>query len=106
VNDGLIFEWRADKSSVSWQEEQGPTSWNVYFGDLDALKLTGVYTQIPGSNALASRQCSVTTTMVEDLAVPEVGKASFSLVTGVTAGVEGPLGSGSTGPRPNQNPCP
>jgi hypothetical protein len=106
LNDGLIFEWRADKSSVSWQAEQGPTSWNVYIGDLDVLKTTGVYTQIAGSNALASRQCGVSTMMADDLAAPDVGKTSFSLVTGVTAGVEGSLGSSSAGPRANQNPCP
>src|SRR4029077_19311432 len=41
LNDGLIFEWRADKTSVSWQAEHGPTSWNLYLGDLDVLKATG-----------------------------------------------------------------
>ncbi|MBZ5640826.1 MAG: hypothetical protein LAO51_18975 [Acidobacteriia bacterium] len=106
LNDGLIYEWRDDKTSVSWQAEQGPTSWNLYIGDLDVLKATGVYTQAPGSNPLAQRQCGVSTTFADDLADPEVGKASFSLVTGVTAGAEGSLGSSSAGPRSNQNPCP
>jgi len=106
LNDGLIFEWRADKASVSWQAEQGPTSWNLYFGDLDVLKATGVYTQVVGSNLLAGRQCGMNSTDAEDLTVPDVGKVSFSLVTGVTSGVEGSLGASSAGPRSNQNPCP
>jgi hypothetical protein len=106
LNDGLIFEWRADKASVSWQAEQGPTAWNLYFGDLDVMKATGVYTQVAGSNPLAERQCGLNSTVAENLAVPDVGKVSFSLVTGVSAGVEGSLGSSSAGPRSNQNPCP
>jgi N-acetylneuraminic acid mutarotase len=106
LNDGLIYEWRDDKTSVSWQAEQGPTSWNLYIGDLDVLKATGVYTQVPGSNPSAQRQCGVSTTMVDDPPDPDVGKVSFSLVTGVIASVEGSLGSSSAGPRSNQNPCP
>jgi hypothetical protein len=106
LNDGLIFEWRADKASVSWQAEEGPTSWNVYIGDLAVLEATGVYTQNSGSNALASRACGVITTVADDLVVPVEGKVSFSLVTGVTAGVESSLGSSSAGPRSNQHPCP
>jgi hypothetical protein len=106
LNDGLIYERRDDKTSVSWQAEQGPTSWNVYLGDLDVLKATGMYTQVVGSNPLAGRQCGMNSTVAEDLTVPDVGKVSFSLVTGVTAGVEGSLGSSSAGPRSNLNPCP
>ncbi len=106
LNDGLIYEWRDDKTSVSWQPEQGPTSWNVYIGDLSVLKATGVYTQIPGSNALASRDCGEASTVSPEPGVPALGKVSFSLVTGVTNGVEGTLGSSSSGTRPNTNPCP
>jgi N-acetylneuraminic acid mutarotase len=106
LDDGTIFEWRANKSTVSWQAEQGPASWNLYRGGLDVLRSTGVYTQVPGSNPLASRQCGLTATVADDLVVPAPGKASFSLVTGVTAGVEGSLGSSSAGSRVNSNPCP
>ena len=57
--------------------EAGFTSWNVYEGDLDVLKATGV------------------------------GKTVFSLVTGVKNGVEGSLGRDSAGrERLNGNPCP
>ena len=104
LNDGLIFEWRDDKTSVSWQAEQGPTEWNVYTGDLAVLRLTGVYTQAPGSNALANRQCHLATTVALDTNDPAPGSKSFTLVRGVTAGVEGSLGSGSSGARANHEP--
>ncbi len=106
LNDGLIYEWRNDKTTVSWQAEAGPTSWTVYVGDLAVLRATGVYTQIPGANALAARQCGVVTTIANEPGVPATGKVSFSLVTGLTNGVEGPLGSATSGPRTNANPCP
>ncbi len=106
LNDGLIWEFREDKSSLSWQPEQGPTSWNVYIGDLAVLKSTGVYTQPPGSNPLADRHCGETQTFAADLGVPVTHTVSFSLVTGVQGGVEGALGSSSSGTRPNANPCP
>jgi len=106
LDDGLIYEWRDDKTSVSWQAEQGATSWNVYVGDLDVLKTMGVYTQVSGSNALAARQCDVSAAVASETGVPAPGKGSFSLVTSVSGGIEGTLGSSSAGPRPNANPCP
>ena len=106
LNDGLIYEWRNDKTSVSWQAEAGPTSFNVYVGDLAVLRATGMYTQLPGANALATRQCGVITTSTDDLVVPTAGEVSFSLVSGLTNGIEGSLGSATSGPRTNANPCP
>lgn len=70
------------------------------------LKGSGTYTQLPGSNPLAARTCGETMTFAGDPAVPAPGKVSFSLVTGVTSGVEGTLGASTSGPRPNTNPCP
>ncbi|HEX4824928.1 MAG TPA: MopE-related protein [Candidatus Polarisedimenticolaceae bacterium] len=99
LNDGEIWQWRADKTSVSWQAEQGPTEWNVYTGDLAVLRAIGVYTQ--GSN-----QCHLASTTAPDTSDPAPGSGTFTLVTGVTNGVEGPLGNSSTGPRPNGSPCP
>ena len=78
----------------------------MYFGDLSVLKATGVYTQVPGSNPLANRDCGVTEIHSNDLAVPALGQASFSLVTGVQGGVESSLENSTAGPRPNTNPCP
>jgi len=108
VNDGLIYIFGTDDETfIEWQAESGPSSWNAYEGDLAVLKSTGVYTQSPGSNPLADRQCGVADPFVEDLVVPAAGKVRFSLVTGVTGGVEGSLGTNSAGtPRPNANPCP
>ena len=106
LNDGEIYQWRDDKGSVSWQPEQGPTEWNVYTGDLAVLRSTGEYTQAPDSNALADRQCHLAATFAADTNDPAPGNASFTLVAGVTSGVEGSLGTSSAGPRANTNPCP
>ncbi|HEX4824929.1 MAG TPA: MopE-related protein [Candidatus Polarisedimenticolaceae bacterium] len=99
LNDGEIWQWRDDKTSVSWQAEQGPTEWNVYTGDLAVLRATGVYTQ-------GDQQCHLESTVAADTNDPAPGSGTFTLVTGVTGGVEGSLGNGSMGPRPNTNPCP
>ncbi len=106
-NDGLIWQFTSDESYIEWQDETGPSSWNVYEGDLQVLKSTGVYTQAPGSNPLAERHCGVTELYVGDPGAPESGQVAFSLVTGMTGGVEGGLGTNSAGAvRPNANPCP
>ncbi len=108
LSDGLIYVLGTDdKDYIEWQQESGPTSWNVYTGDLSILRATGIYTQAPGSNPSANRHCGVVDVFVEDLGVPLVQGVKFSLVTGVTGGVEGSLGANSAGvPRANTNPCP
>jgi N-acetylneuraminic acid mutarotase len=108
LNDGLIFVFGTDdRNYIEWQQETGPTAWNVYEGDLAVLRSTGAYTQVAGSNPLADRQCGVSDTFVQDLVVPAIGIVQYSLVTGITGGVEGSLGTNSSGtPRPNQNHCP
>lgn len=108
LDDGLIYVFGTDdKNYIEWQQESGPTSWNVYEGDLSVLRSGGVYTQAPGSNPLADRQCGVTDVFAQDLVIPDPGKVRFSLVTGVTSGVEGSLGTNSAGAtRANTNPCP
>src|SRR5262249_55255740 len=106
--DGLIYVLGTDDPNYfEWQQEQGPTSWNVYEGDLSVLRLTGSYTQTQGSNPLADKRCGDTNPWVDDFGVPEAGTVKFVLVTGVTSGVEGSLGADSTGvTRANTNPCP
>jgi hypothetical protein len=107
VNDGLIYLMAVDAASISWQADTGQSIWNVYEGDLAVLRATGVYTQAPGSNALAQQHCGVSGTSVPDTDVPPAGSVSFRLVTAVVLGVEGSLGSDSSGTeRPNTNPCP
>jgi len=107
LDDGLIYLY-ADyegKTYVEWQQESGPTSFNVYEGDLATLKATGVYTQVPGSNANAQKSCGVLDPWVADSEPVPIGTAKFALVTGANA-LTG-LGTNSAGvTRPNTNPCP
>jgi hypothetical protein len=92
---------------VEWQQETGPSSFNVYEGDLAVLRSTGSYTQAPGSNPLAQKSCGVADPYVSDLEAVPSGAVKFALVTGVTGGVEGSLGTNSAGgPRANTSPCP
>ncbi|HEX4825347.1 MAG TPA: MopE-related protein [Candidatus Polarisedimenticolaceae bacterium] len=108
VNDGLIYVYGSDdKSRIEWQPEVGYDSWNVYTGDLAVLRSTGQYTQAPGSGPLASRQCGLADLNAYDPVIPEPASVEYMLVSGVTAGAEGSLGTNSAGaPRPNANPCP
>jgi hypothetical protein len=108
LNDLLIYVSSPnDNVSIKWQHESGYTSWNLYTGDLATLKSSGVYTQVPGSNPLASRQCALSDVTTPDSIVPDPGKVEYSLVTGVTGSVESSLGQNSAGgERANSNPCP
>ncbi len=107
LDDGLILILFSDPDSIRWQAEEGPSSWNVYEGDLAVLRSEGTYTQLPRSNPLADRRCGVAVTWVNDLDNPPTGSVAFCLVTGVAGGVETDLGRNSAGvERPNTNPCP
>ena len=91
------------ESSISFMR----AAWNLYRGDLGVLRATRVYTQLPGSNTLASQECGLGQFFFQDVEIPEVGQTAFYLVTGVAGGIEGDLGADSTGAiRPNDNPCP
>lgn len=106
-NDGLILIQSTNNDHIEWQQEAGPTSWNVYEGDLDVLHATGVYTQAPGGNPLADRHCGVLDPWVEDFGTLPLGKVKFALVTGMQNGTEWSLGTNSGGvERANANPCP
>jgi hypothetical protein len=107
LNDGLIYIYSTDKGYREWQPEAGFTSWNSYNGSLAILRATGQYTQAPGSNPLAARDCGLSDPWIFDLFPPAPGGVAFNLVTGVTGGVESGLGTNSAGaPRVNANPCP
>ena len=102
-----IYVFSTDDGYVEWQAETGPLAWNVYEGSLAVLRATGVYTQVPGSNPLADKSCGVVSRFVSDPTLPSPGAVKFALVTGVTGGGEGSLGTNSAGaPRANTNPCP
>jgi N-acetylneuraminic acid mutarotase len=107
VNDGMILVFADDPSLLRWQQEVGPTVWNVYRGAISVLRSTGVYTQVPGSNPSAEQICGVQDDFVADSATPGSGEVVFTLVTGVQGVSEWSLGTNSAGaPRPNSNPCP
>jgi glucose/arabinose dehydrogenase len=107
VNDGLIYLFFTSDVYREWQQESGYQSWNSYRGSLAFLRGTGEYTQSPGSNALAARDCGLTDPYVFDDVLPTTGSVAFQLVTGVAGGVEGGLGTNGAGvPRTNSNPCP
>ena len=108
VDDGLIYVLGTDdRNYVRWQGEAGFTAWNCYRGSLEALRTTGEYTQAPGSNPLAGRECGVTSLEAPDVTIPAPSEVTFSLVTGVAGGVECSLGTDGAGTqRDNPNPCP
>jgi hypothetical protein len=107
LDDGLIYVFVADPVLIEWHDEPGFDSWNGYKGDLEVLKTTGVYTQAPGSNALARRDCGLGVPGVDDPTPPDPGACAFFLTSGVAGGFESDLGNDSGGtPRPNAHPCP
>jgi hypothetical protein len=106
-DDGLIYVTFESVAQLRWQEESGFDTWNLYKGDLDVLKQTGVYTQLPGSNPLAARQCGLALPTANAPDDPPAGAVAFYLTTGVSGASEGGLGSDSFGEeRPNDHPCP
>ncbi|HET9298300.1 MAG TPA: hypothetical protein VFO11_00055, partial [Candidatus Polarisedimenticolaceae bacterium] len=107
--DGLIYlmPGPAGPTYVEWQQEAGFQNWNVYRGSLLVLRAGGGYTQPVGSNPLAGRFCHVADPWVLDTTLPQPGRTAFYLVSGVSNGVEGSLGTSSSGaPRINTDPCP
>jgi hypothetical protein len=80
----------------AWQDETGFDFWNGYKGDLDVLRSSCAtnceYTQVPGSNDLAWRECLLTDSWFEDFGAPDQGKVAYFLVTGVVGAVESDLG--------------
>ena len=92
---------------MDWDNETGFDSWNCYRGDLDLLIAGGAYTQVDGSNPLASRLCGTTIPTMADADNPAPSTVAFYLATGITGGVEGSLGTTSGGlERTNDVPCP
>jgi hypothetical protein len=106
-DDGRIHVFFDFTTEIGWDEETGFEGWNCYRGDLDVLRSTGVYTQLPGSNPLALKDCGIPLPFMQDLVVPATGQVAFYLTTGMAGSVESSLDTDSFGsPRPNDNPCP
>jgi len=108
TDDGTVDFLFEQPDEVAWQDEAGIFSWNLYRGEMEVLRETGVYTQPVGGRSGAARACGLGEASVEDWpwAGPP-GAALFYLVAGVGAGGEGGLGPDGAGQeRPNTNPCP
>jgi hypothetical protein len=106
-DDGFIYVLFEETGRLSWQEEFGFLTWNLYTGDLSVLRVAGAYSQVPGSNGLAGRECGLADPYWDATVVPGAGQAAFFLPAGVNGAGEGDLGNDSAGlPRPNTNPCP
>jgi arylsulfatase A-like enzyme len=110
LDDGLIYVAMTSTDRVDWQDETGFDVWNLYRGDMDELKDSGVYTQEtegPGAVELALRICDIADPWADDSDVLPSKKVVFYLVTGDAAGNENSLGTNSEGTeRPNSNACP
>ena len=107
LDDGLIYITFKLKNKARWQEEVGYLSWNAYKGDLAVLTASGFYTQLPGSNDLAGRNCGLLDPLWQGVGTPDPGETAFFLATGVNAQGESDLGTDSAGEtRPNDTPCP
>jgi hypothetical protein len=102
---------------MSWASDNPYSPWNLYRGDLSLFAgadpetaPSGLWTQEPGSNPLAARECAVTATTYTDASALAPGDVAFYLVTGLTGGVDSGLGrwrlTDSEGNRVNDNPCP
>jgi hypothetical protein len=106
-DDGRIYLFFGLATEIGWDEETSFDLWNCYRGDLDVLRSTGVYTQLPGSNPLALKDCGLSLPFMQDLVVPDTRQVAYYLVTGMAGSVESDLDTDSSGaPRPNDNPCP
>ena len=87
--------------TASWIALDNET-WNLYRGDLEVLRDTGVYTQSTGAQF-----CDLPSPDLVDTHEPEPGKVSFYLGTRRVGSQEASLGTDSDDlERPNANPCP
>jgi len=107
LDDGMIFTIFLAPSHVSWQNETGFDTWNLYRGDLDVLRATGEYTQAPDDETLATRECDLEVRYWLGSEDPQPGRTVFFLVAGVGVEGESDLGTDSEGnPRANTHACP
>ena len=107
LDDGPIYTVWNSRTQLAWAREVGYTTWCAYRGDLVELRRSGTYTQLPGSNAIAARFCSLAGETMTDTFLPAKGATAFYLVGGRPGSWQIDLGYDSAGNlRPNANPCP
>lgn len=94
-------------SALRWDDRTARSEFRVYRGDWEHFLATGEYTQDPAVVPAAEQWCSAPTGGVDDAFEPLSGALAFYLVTGVTDGSDGFLGTASdTSTRENTNRCP
>jgi len=103
---GVVLIGFDEPNVVLWGGIDDFDSWNLYRGALDVLRVTGDYTQEPGSGPQALRLCSLPDTSFDDTDAPPSGVVAFYLVSGNTDGFESGLGVGVEGAvRPHTSAC-
>jgi uncharacterized repeat protein (TIGR01451 family) len=96
-----------DADAVGWTNVPGAGMYNLYRGNLSALRGAGIYTQDPGVEPTAGRICDLVASSESEVYMPPLGEAVFYLVSSDNGMVEGSLGRNSAGvERTNDNPCP
>jgi uncharacterized repeat protein (TIGR01451 family) len=96
-----------EPDAVGWTVAPEAGLYNLYRGNLEALKSAGLYTQDPGSEPTAERMCNLAANSESDIYTPPLGEVVFYLVSSDNGLVEGTLGRNSAGvERTNDNPCP
>jgi hypothetical protein len=107
LDDGVHLIELPEQDRVSWFPERGFNTFNVYRGDLELLKQTGLYTQDPATVFLAARSCHLPAVSLADGFVPGIGQAVYYILTGNDGPLEWSLGADGDGAvRSNDNPCP
>ncbi len=102
----LVF--LSDPYTVTWipSPPTGTGGVNVYRGDLEALRSTGVYTQDPGIVPSADRFCQIALSSLDDHFLPIRGQVVFYLTSSGQGSAESSLGYDSAGvERQNTRPC-
>jgi hypothetical protein len=107
ADDGNEIDVTFDASRVLvWAADDGYSTWNIYTGDLQVLRDTGVYTQPEGSSVLVDRLCNEHQASFHYFDVPAPGQCAFFLVSGNRGATEGGLGTDSVGvARANTRAC-
>jgi hypothetical protein len=102
----LVFD---GPTSLAWDPSIDPwVGFNVYRGDLQVLRDTGVYVQDPVAVMAARRWCGLASPQETDTDDPQTGQTMFYLAV-VQSTVEGSLGyDGTPTERPfdHSNRCP
>jgi hypothetical protein len=108
-NEGISRLRFDTPTSLLWDGGVGPTTFNLYRGDLQILIDTGIYTQDPLAVAGARQFCDLVAPMTVDSDEPDSNQVFFYLAVLESGGIEGTLGFDSVPverPFTDPNRCP